>query len=379
MRIGIITEYYLSDNYGGNLQAYALCEYLNSIGFDAEQICYRPASTPSEPKNYFSKDIIIRIVKAFLRRTVLRNRIKEAQKKVAQRNEKIFEFNREIRHSERIYDEESICDTNGQYDIFITGSDVIWKPKNLFSPYFLPFVKKGKRISYASSIAVPTLDNEQKEMYRKNLLGFSAISVREEETVKILGELSETKVEWVCDPVFLLSKDQWLQLSSAPLINERYVLAFFLGDSKKYRKIVSDYSNKKKLKIVTLPFLLWEYRSCDQKFGDIQLIDVSPRDLLSLIYNADVVFTDSFHVSAISIMLDKEFFCFPRTSSGELENRLRSLVALVNCNERYCNTKKRQSVEYVASINETNYRKNTQLENLIEKSKEYLNKNIRSK
>ena len=41
MKVGIVTHYYKSPNYGGNLQAYALCEYINTyLGIDAEQISY---------------------------------------------------------------------------------------------------------------------------------------------------------------------------------------------------------------------------------------------------------------------------------------------------------------------------------------------------
>ncbi len=39
MRIGIVTHYYENYNYGGNLQAFALCSYLNQAqGVEAEQI-----------------------------------------------------------------------------------------------------------------------------------------------------------------------------------------------------------------------------------------------------------------------------------------------------------------------------------------------------
>ena len=40
MKIAIITHYYNSNNYGGVLQAYALCRWLNSQGYNAEQICF---------------------------------------------------------------------------------------------------------------------------------------------------------------------------------------------------------------------------------------------------------------------------------------------------------------------------------------------------
>lgn len=40
LKIGIFTHYYKSTNYGGNLQAYALCEFLNNNGYCAEQISF---------------------------------------------------------------------------------------------------------------------------------------------------------------------------------------------------------------------------------------------------------------------------------------------------------------------------------------------------
>ena len=39
-KIGILTHYYNSANYGGVLQSYALCKYLNDHGAEAKQVCY---------------------------------------------------------------------------------------------------------------------------------------------------------------------------------------------------------------------------------------------------------------------------------------------------------------------------------------------------
>ena len=38
MKLGILTHYYGSANYGGNLQAYALCIVLESLGHEAQQV-----------------------------------------------------------------------------------------------------------------------------------------------------------------------------------------------------------------------------------------------------------------------------------------------------------------------------------------------------
>ncbi|CBK88168.1 hypothetical protein EC1_04960 [Faecalitalea cylindroides T2-87] len=40
IKVGIITHYYKSTNYGGLLQAYALCTFLQKKGYNVEQICY---------------------------------------------------------------------------------------------------------------------------------------------------------------------------------------------------------------------------------------------------------------------------------------------------------------------------------------------------
>lgn len=47
IKIGIVTHYYKSSNYGGNLQAYALCKIIKNWGYEAEQL--------SVPFNYYKK------------------------------------------------------------------------------------------------------------------------------------------------------------------------------------------------------------------------------------------------------------------------------------------------------------------------------------
>ena len=50
MKIAIITHYYGSKNYGGNLQAYALCKVLNQMGMQAEQISFERYSNKKGSK-----------------------------------------------------------------------------------------------------------------------------------------------------------------------------------------------------------------------------------------------------------------------------------------------------------------------------------------
>ena len=55
MKVGIVTHYYKSKNYGGNLQAYALTSYLSSCGYEAEQICYDPMTSLSQSGGMLQK------------------------------------------------------------------------------------------------------------------------------------------------------------------------------------------------------------------------------------------------------------------------------------------------------------------------------------
>ena len=40
MKVAIVTQYYKSKNYGGNLQAYAMCKAVEKYGYEAEQLCF---------------------------------------------------------------------------------------------------------------------------------------------------------------------------------------------------------------------------------------------------------------------------------------------------------------------------------------------------
>ena len=49
-RVGIITLYHESTNYGGNLQAYALCKFLRNNDVTAEQISFKGGATANTAK-----------------------------------------------------------------------------------------------------------------------------------------------------------------------------------------------------------------------------------------------------------------------------------------------------------------------------------------
>lgn len=361
MKIGIVTHYYNSENYGGNLQAYALCRVIQKLGYDVEQISYNKLDAGT---NKVKK--IKRISKRFLK--ILKKRIKRPispkyEQQIAKRKQAILHFNKNIvPHSEIIYNSETIKTANRNYDVFITGSDQVWHPLAVCPVYLLEFVGEGKyKFSYAASIAKDELSEQEKKVYKTALRKFDNISVREEKASEILGELLDEKPSIVLDPTLLLTKEDWDDIASASLIKEKYLFCYFLGNNKISRKLAEEYARKHHLKLVTMPYLHEECRNCDKNFGDEQMIDVSPEQFISLIKYADCIFTDSFHACVFSAIYKKDLFAFRRNHSNSMASRIYTFTKLFGIEERFCDTDEKETIQYIDSIEPINYAKSSRL------------------
>lgn len=376
MKIGIITHYYKSLNYGGNLQAYALCEALKKLGHTPCQISYNR-----------SKDIaIFKHKTAFFKRacSFLKIRIsrifvsKRIKLDLEKRKCAILRFNKDsIPHTEEC-NQENIAYLNNNFEAFITGSDQVWHPSAVCSAYLLDFVNDGKiKLSYAASISKDDLSDEIKKKYLESLKNYKAISVREENAVDLLYGLTSKQIKWVLDPTLLLNENDWDSICTEKLIDKRYVFCYFLGADKGQRKLVEEYAKNKKLRIVTLPYLNGFYRKCDKNFGDIHLYDVGPQEFISLIKHAEYVFTDSFHAMVFSGIYKKQYFVFPRDGHLEMSSRIYSLCDLYETRERFCDTQEKCTLDYIKSLPNIDYtRQLKKLEEMREKSLNYLKENL---
>lgn len=369
-KIGIVTHYYNSVNYGGVLQAYALCRFLNDKGYFAEQICVDKTSNGR---------VVKRALKNILE--IIRHCFHFNEYKNINKRKKAFVDFREnsIPHTSTVYKEDDLCIISEKYDIFITGSDQVWHPNAVCNAYLLDFPSSKRKISYAASVATEELSDMEKEKYRKALKKFSAISVREKNGVSLIQPLVSLPVYWVVDPVFLLTKNEWKSIKKDRIIetNGKYIFSFFLGGGEIYRNLTKEFAQLKKLKIVTLPYLENDYRHCDKDFGDVKLFDVSPKELLSLIEGAEYVFTDSFHVTAFSIIFEKQFFVFERNSSLKMESRIYSLTDLFNLNNRFFNNMNVLNIEQLLNIEDIVYKnKQKDFYKMKQKSIDFLMQNI---
>lgn len=345
MKIAIITHYYNSKNYGGNLQAYALCKVLNNMGLDAEQLSF---------DRYAGRKRTYHVMGAirFLTRAITKVQTHSIKHDLKRRNESIGSFNKDwIPHSAKIYDNSTISQCVDNYDVFITGSDQVWHPVAYCPAYGLEFVPSNKvKLSYAASIASDVISEEYQTILKRSLADFVGISVREHSAAVLLRDVVSTPVRVTLDPTLLLSREEWDDVCGDYNYKESYLFCCFLGKSIEHRKLAEEYAKLHGLKIVTLPHLLGDYRKCDKQFGDDKLYDVSPQEFISLIKGCAAVFTDSFHATVFSAIYEKEFVVFDRSISGSMGSRLRSLMEELSMEERFCNTADRMSMQYITTL-----------------------------
>lgn len=392
-KVGIITHYYQSINYGGNLQAYSLCKILEQQGNQAEQLCFPIDVISLHSKQGFFEKLkqkgLIACGKGFINRCINRffadykKKLRASEEKkhnVANRRVATFsEFNQNyIPHSEQVYDKETVKNCVADYDAFITGSDQVWNLSWYNPAYFLDFVPSDKiKISYAASIAMDSLTESQKEIFRKSLKDYKAVSVREESAVKLLEGLSPVPPVAVLDPTLLLSREDWNEICAERVVAEEYLFCYFLGENKTERKLAEQFAKAHNLKLVTIPHAGGGINLQDRKFGDEKLFDVSPQQFISLIKHAKYVFTDSFHAVVFSNIYQKQFFVFNRNQSGTMSSRIKDITKLFHQEERFCAGKERENLRYIQSLQEIDYtKKNVEFEQLKETSLAFLKDNI---
>lgn len=370
IKCAILTLLYKNYNYGGILQAFALSHFINKNGIDAVQILFdgnlTQKSFSAKLKSVIKKSpvktlIILKNIiycKFYNCARIVYERI-FAKNYVEATRQRVVGFDEfcktKIPHTDIVYGRESISECNAQYDAFITGSDQVWNLDWYNTAYFLDFAKSNKiKISYAASSAKNSFTDEQKAIFKKSLKDYNAVSVREENMVDMLKDLSPVLPQLVVDPVLLLDSDDWNKISSDRKCEEPYILCYFLGKNKASRRLVKAFAKKNSLKIACISMT---NDKATRNLGDYDVSNASPEDFISLIKNAEYVFTDSFHACVFSIIHRKDFFVFNRSRKGEMSSRITSLLDMFEMPERFCNTPDKESLSYIEDIGKVCYEK----------------------
>lgn len=325
MKIGILT-YHRAHNYGALLQAYALLKYLKGLGHQAEIIDYWPKYHEEDYKliPYFRSRRLLGKIKAILLLII-------GYKRTNKRSELYKKFIKDqLNLSEKVlYDNEN--DLNKiDSDIVVYGSDQIWRRSDYpdfkgYSDVFfgasLPKVKR--KITYAASMGIIDIDEKDEDYLKKMLLNFDEISVREQDLKVVVETLVERKIQLVLDPVFLLEKNDWIKLSSISntIIKEKYIFFYQLTPSEEAIQFTNRLKEHYGYKVIEI-----RGRVEPLLFGNRYMQTQSPIDFISLIQNAEIVVSSSFHGVAFSLLLEKQFYCMGmKNNSGRVTSLLDSL------------------------------------------------------
>lgn len=324
--IGIIT-WLGTGNFGTSLQSYALHRKLEEMGY---RVCFVPyfnaASFTLWAKIKKFRNYPKLWAKFFLNKYIeIRNQSNKS---------KIHFFNKNNYNVQLIDTQKEYDKILQEIDVFVTGSDQIWNCYHAFEPfYFLSFAENVKRIAYASSIG--TSDFPKKfEAKVKNLLSkFNHISVREKSTVPLLKKLlNRNDIRQVVDPTFLLDEKHWLSFAEKAKIEinlpEKYILCYFVGDKSCTEQMISEVREQLGINnIIIIPAL----ENTDVLFSNAIIYrKAGPYEFVYLISRAEFICTDSFHATAISIIMQKNFIEFMRFKNDDEKSQNSRIYDLLN-------------------------------------------------
>jgi hypothetical protein len=328
MNIKVITRHNPS-NYGSLLQSIATLKVLKDLGHDAEIIDYHRkddyglTKIQVEAISKFSNP-----VKRFIYMVVRYPIEKFAECKFAKMRKAYLQM------TQPIYSYKELKHLTG--DVFATGSDQVWGPMvngKYDGAFFLDFVDDSKRrVSIAASFGRTNFDEETKSAYRKMLLRYYKITVREDSAVQMLQSLGNVNcLGQILDPTLFLNKSQWLNVlgledrgmdTQAP-----YVLIYQIHNDSNLSTYAKQLAEKMNCRLLRVnPFFHQALRT--GKF--VCCPDV--KNFIALFLGAKVVVTDSFHGTCFSIILNKQFIeILPINATG---TRNQSLLSLTGLNHR---------------------------------------------
>lgn len=320
---GIVT-FHDGINFGAYLQVYAMQGALKTLGVPSVVINYKNWSHWKAEYWCFLRT---------RRPSVLINNVRKILKfKVDQRliNQTGFSFSS---------DEFKDIPLDGVF----FGADEIWNCSNpLFSLdtfYFGEAFQHVKRVSYAASCGALSAEVGITPEAAHLLKGFHAISVRDENTRRLVASVTGASPEVVLDPTLIYDFEG---LERIPAI-DNFILVYTFGLSVDVQNAIRTFAARQGKKLVSVGYL--------NGFCDVNVISVGPFDFLGYIKKADFVITSMFHGVMFSVKYRKQFALLIdpyRTNKLETTLNLFDLHDRVVADSRSIDDISAESIDYQA-------------------------------
>ena len=338
MRVGIITHWWCFENYGQILQCYAYQRFLRLRGHDPFIIRYFPFHLVGDkltirrilrnmyaPAAFLQK--IIARISGQTRKAVLRRCKVETARQFQKFKDERITYTHEVFKSYN----EVVRSSEIEAECYSVGSDVVWK----FVPlddngriFFLDFgPKSAKRIAYSPSFGSAIISEAYKRFAKPLIKNLDYVSVRENSGIEICNELGRSGVKCVLDPVFLVRQEQWRSDFQVP--NGRNgVFCYFLAmrGGVPISEIVDLCGPMVVPKITTV--------YDDMNVPEEMLANPVISDWVRLVGASSAVVTNSFHGTAMSIIMHTPFIAVLKEGGGGMDNRLISILDRVGLTSR---------------------------------------------
>lgn len=368
-KVGIIT-FHNSYNCGSMLETYAMQEIIKKGGLNPEIVNFSSPGQISLYTAWFKNNSVKNIVKNILISPYIEH-IKSNNEKYIEFQKKYFYLSKFIMDSSNLKDEE--------YDTVISGSDQIWNITidDYDDAYFLNWVKNAKRVAYSPSFGSKNIlkYSDKPKKYKKLILDYDAVSVREKNGKKWIKDLTGLDVPVLLDPTLLLEREDYEKLISEDILeNEDYIFFYSPGFNNDICKYVKEVANKYNMKVVTWSSKQYYVKNI-KKYGFELPEYENPEMYLYLIKNAKLIFTTSYHGTIFSTIFRKKFYTIRNGGMYGEDDRVITLLEQINLMDRLIPYEFDDKFDYMSQPNFIDSDK--KLLKLKEKSIKFLNDNVR--
>lgn len=305
-KIGILNFQYTTHNYGAVLQAAALEFILKKMGYEPKHIDFMV--TPKVSLKASLKGKIGRLLRKM--------GVRKARKQRTVGNQEAFERFREnfLVRTKRIKNAQDFTRVASNFNSVVVGSDQVWRPRFAKDPvaFFLGYVPTGiHRISYAASFGTDTWELADDETFTKRiqveLKKFKAVSCREDSGVSLCKAIFDVDATHVLDPLLLVDQSFFDQVGLQQENNIRPKVVYYkLDPSDDFTDDLSVLGNIYSSELTNI----YLQEGAGNNYREV-------KNWLSLIYNSDIVVTDSFHCICLALRFGKEVVYCPNERTGQ--------------------------------------------------------------
>lgn len=325
LKISVITLHRVK-NYGSVLQAYATQRLFEELGAEAEIVDY---ISPRLQDQNARKILTQSSAKANSAVRKLIHKLVVYPSYAAQKRVFNSFVEKHLRMSQPYLSEDRLKMYPPRADIYCTGSDQVFNSQingMVEKPFYLDYAPEGcRKIAYAASFGITQIPEGEREETAALLRQYEFVSVREQSGMDILESLG-VEGETVLDPVLCVKPALLRELRSRKARKKPYILIYELNGESDIAHYAAQVSAVTGWEVVRISY----YYHHIFKKGHI-VVCPSVNEFISLFLDANLVMTDSFHGSALSIQFGKQFWS---VMPPKYSTRLESILSALRLNDR---------------------------------------------